>query len=183
MVELKEQGRYSLDEVKVCDWKTTLEVKYRGDWCDILFSADAAQEPAVKQSRLLKAPFALLASLAAKWQVDSNILVASLAAEEQDSAAQCSNLVASVAAEEQDSTAQCSNLVASLAAEWCQALIEECSEAEQMALTSLVAQAKGNGKAKVKNDGRSVREAGSSVFVLCALIRSSLAPQCVLVVP
>ncbi len=64
-----------------------------------------------------------------------------------------------------------------------QATVDTCSVAEAMALTFLVGAAKRDGKAKVKNDGRSVREAGSSVLIICALLRSLLAPQCVLVVP
>ncbi len=54
-MEVRDAGRYGVDGLKVCDWKTTIEVNYCGCWCDVLFSTNAAAEPAVKQSRMLKA--------------------------------------------------------------------------------------------------------------------------------
>ncbi len=63
-----------------------------------------------------------------------------------------------------------------------QAAVDACSKEEVFAITLLVAMAKKAGKAKVENDGRSVKDAGSSVLIICGLVRSLLAQQCVLVV-
>ncbi len=54
-MELKDTGRLGVDDIRICDWKTTLEVQFLGRWCDFLFTTKAAEEPAVRQSRMLKA--------------------------------------------------------------------------------------------------------------------------------
>ena len=48
------QSRERVEEVKLCEWKLTHEMKYRGRWCDIMFSMSAQKETAVRESRSLK---------------------------------------------------------------------------------------------------------------------------------
>ena len=44
----------SVEEVKFCEWKRTVEMKFQGHWCDIMISIDPKKEIALEESRLLK---------------------------------------------------------------------------------------------------------------------------------
>ena len=47
------QSSGCVEEVKLCEWKRTVEMKFRGRWCDIMFSMSAQTETAVRESRSL----------------------------------------------------------------------------------------------------------------------------------
>ena len=48
------QSSECVEDVKFCGWKRTVEMKFRGRWCDIMFSMSAQKETAVRESRSLK---------------------------------------------------------------------------------------------------------------------------------
>ena len=43
-----------VEEVKFCEWKRTIEMKFRGRWRDIMISMSAEEETAARESRSLK---------------------------------------------------------------------------------------------------------------------------------
>ena len=48
------QSSEFMEEIKICGWKRTVEMKFRGRWCDIMFSMSAKRETAVRESNSLK---------------------------------------------------------------------------------------------------------------------------------
>ena len=52
--EIKETGMFSVQKIKNCSWKSTVEVQIGDFWVDVMFSANAADEEAICLSRYLK---------------------------------------------------------------------------------------------------------------------------------